>query len=699
MTWNNQNRAEKGAKITLLALYEKTIYQNEKNGFCIFRMTSEDTGIPKELGYGRDHKIHFSVIGYYLPAIRNSMLALTGAWEHSRYGLQFHVDSYTEVLPKTKSGIAAYLSSGLIKGIGKATADLIVARFGTDTLDVIEKDPKRLLEIKRISEKRLEQILDSYAGSKSMQEIMTFLGAYGVTLNKAKKIQEHFGSRSVDVIQHSPYLLCEISGFGFKTVDQIARNINFLPADPLRLENGILFILEEAKDGGDLFLMQDILLERAYVLLSEAVPKGEVTEAMIKNTFSDLCAYGKLHADGERIYLPQFFHFEEQTAKITAKLLSAKKRHSTKLEQYLQEVQKENGVLLSEKQAEAVQMCMENRFSIITGGPGTGKTTVLKSILAVYQRLHPGKEILLAAPTGRAARKMAESTGFPYASTLHAALNLTSDTADYEEVIIPADFVVVDEASMVDMRLAYYLLHSLGTGTKMLFVGDANQLPSVGVMIDNTRFARVMESFDMDEITLRDLELRESGDYERVICLCQDELLTEEKIIPFQQHPNTAPGVDTEQQIVKLAVFERHHHSGHVGIGFLGNFSLKCGAVASSIAHDSHNLIVAGDNDADMVLAGNTVRKNKGGLAFVANGKVMAEVALPVAGLMSTESAESVAEKMQALEDALKAHGVAEDSGIFMTLAFVSLPVIPKLRLNTYGIVDVAQQKIVPAVF
>jgi exodeoxyribonuclease V alpha subunit len=301
-----------------------------------------------------------------------------------------------------------------------------------------------------------------------------------IDLNKAKKIQEHFGSRSVDVIQHSPYLLCEISGFGFKTVDQIARNINFLPADPLRLENGILFILEEAKDSGDLFLMQDILLERAYVLLSETVPKGEVTEAMIKNTLSDLCAYGKLYADGERIYLPQFFHFEEQTAKITAKLLSAKKRHSAKLEQHLKEVQKENGVLLSEKQAEAVRMCMENRFSIITGGPGTGKTTVLKSILAVYQRLHPGKEILLAAPTGRAARKMAESTGFPYASTLHAALKLISDTAEYEEVIIPADFVVVDEASMVDMRLAYYLLHSLGTGTKVLFVGDANQLPSVG---------------------------------------------------------------------------------------------------------------------------------------------------------------------------------------------------------------------------
>lgn len=254
-----------------------------------------------------------------------------------------------------------------------------------------------------------------------------------------------------------------------------------------------------------------------------------------------------------------------------------------------------------------------------------------------------------------------------------------------------ADLIVVSDLEHFTVEQVYK------NGT--LVAERGKMLKPASLMIDNTRFARVMESFDMDEITLRDLELRESGDYERVICLRQDELLTEEKIIPFQQHPNTAPGVDTEQQIVKLAVFERHHHSGHVGIGFLGNFSLKCGAVASSIAHDSHNLIVAGDNDADMVLAGNTVRKNKGGLAFVANGQVMAEVALPVAGLMSTESAESVAEKMQALEDALKAHGVAEDSGIFMTLAFVSLPVIPKLRLNTYGIVDVEQQKIVPAVF
>lgn len=195
--------------------------------------------------------------------------------------MQFSVDNYTEVIPRTKSGIAAYLSSGLIKGIGKTTADLIVAKFGIDALDIIENDPKRLLEIKRITEKRLEQILDSYACSKGLKEIMTFLGSYGVTPNKAKKIQEHFGSRAIDVIQHSPYLLCEISGFGFKTVDEIARNINFQPADPLRLEGGISFVLEEAKDSGHLFLLKEDLLERAFTLLTERVPEGIIDEAIL----------------------------------------------------------------------------------------------------------------------------------------------------------------------------------------------------------------------------------------------------------------------------------------------------------------------------------------------------------------------------------------------------------------------------------
>lgn len=254
-----------------------------------------------------------------------------------------------------------------------------------------------------------------------------------------------------------------------------------------------------------------------------------------------------------------------------------------------------------------------------------------------------------------------------------------------------ADLIVVSNLEQFTVEQVY-------KGGSLVAEGGKVLKPSP-LVIDSTRFARVMDSFDMDEITMKDLELHKSGEHERVIRLIENELLTEEEIIPFRQYPGIAPGVDVAHKIVKLAVFERHHHSGHVGLGFLGNYSLQCGAVASIIAHDSHNLIVAGTNDADMVLAGNTVRKNKGGLAFVVNGRVIGELALPVAGLMSAESVEVVMENVQHLKDALRTHGIAEGIDPFMTLAFVSLPVIPKLRLNTYGIVDVKKQRIVPAVF
>ena len=254
-----------------------------------------------------------------------------------------------------------------------------------------------------------------------------------------------------------------------------------------------------------------------------------------------------------------------------------------------------------------------------------------------------------------------------------------------------ADLIVVSDLEHFTVESVYK--------NGALVAEEGKMLEPTQLSLREIGFERVLHSFDMEEITLDDLKLQTTGEWERVICLTPHELLTSEKIVPFQNHPGTAPGVDVEHQIVKLAVFERHHHSGHVGLGFLGNYGLQCGAVASSIAHDSHNLIVAGTNDADMVLAGNTVRKNKGGLAFVLNGRVVGELALPVAGLMSTETAEAVEEKLQALKAALKKAGISEEIDAFMTLSFVSLPVIPKLRLNTYGVVDVEQQTIVPAVF
>lgn len=254
-----------------------------------------------------------------------------------------------------------------------------------------------------------------------------------------------------------------------------------------------------------------------------------------------------------------------------------------------------------------------------------------------------------------------------------------------------ADLIVVSD-------LEHFTVEQVYKGGKLV-AENGRALHAAPLCLDTERFASVLDSFDMEPITLQDLELRQTGEWERVICLTPHELLTQEKILPFQTHPGTAPGVDVEQKIVKLAVFERHHRTGHVGLGFLGNYGLQCGAVASSIAHDSHNLIVAGTNDADMVLAGNTVRQNGGGLAFAANSRVIGQLPLPVAGLMSTESAESVEKTLRELKSALREYGISEEIDPFMTLAFVSLPVIPKLRLNTCGIVDVDRQTILPAVF
>ena len=467
----------------MIAQYEKTIYQSEKNGFCIMSMTSEDEDIPKEArsSYYNDGKIHFSVTGYYLPATKNVVLDLVGKWQRSKYGLQFVVDSYTEIIPKTDDGVIAYLSSGLFKGIGKATAEAIVNLFGHDTLNIIESQPKRLLEVKGISEKKLLDFTQAYEQSKGLRDILSFLGPYGVTVGKAKKIQEHFGSRSLDVIQNSPFLLCEISGFGFKTVDEIARKVNFKPADLLRIEGGIRYILEEASENGHLYLPKADLQKQAFILLSERVPENTFTEEIIRETYSEMCSWGKLAEDNGKVYLPDTLYQEEDTARVIAKMLKRKPTDFPDLDNYISSVQKNEEIKLSERQINAVKMCMKNPLSIITGGPGTGKTTVLKVILSVYQSLFPGKEILLAAPTGRAASKMAESTGYPNASTLHSALGIDGEIDEYEKsTVLSADFVIVDEASMVDMKLAYRLFNSIGSTTKVLLVGDVDQLPSVG---------------------------------------------------------------------------------------------------------------------------------------------------------------------------------------------------------------------------
>lgn len=467
----------------MIASYEKTIYKNEDNGFCILRMVSEEKGLfPKEALEqlnSRDDKIRFSVKGYYLPERANMMLELNGKWENSKYGLQYMVDSFREIIPKTKDGIAVYLSSGLIQGVGPATATLIVSKFGLDTLEVLEHEPERLLEVRGITQKKLDKIRQSFADSQSIRELMTFLSPYGISVNKAKKIQEAFGVNAVETIKNRPFALCEISGFGFLTVDEIARKINFQPDDPLRIEGAIMYVLEEGKDHGNVYLPESEVLKKALEMLNEKCEDTPVSESKIQKVYDLMQKKKTIISEHEQVYLPKLYLYEKETAKNIAALLCRKKIPED-CKKFLEEAQKENGIWLSEAQSQAVEMCMEHPFSIITGGPGTGKTTVLKVILAVYGKMFQGKEVLLAAPTGRAARKMSESTGYPNASTLHSALSLISDANEQDTTVLSADFIIVDEASMLDMQLAYYLFEALASGTKVLFVGDIDQLPSVG---------------------------------------------------------------------------------------------------------------------------------------------------------------------------------------------------------------------------
>ena len=254
-----------------------------------------------------------------------------------------------------------------------------------------------------------------------------------------------------------------------------------------------------------------------------------------------------------------------------------------------------------------------------------------------------------------------------------------------------ADLLVLSDLEQFTVEQVYKAGRLVAENGKALV-----ELPSVPEV---QRYPRVFDSFHCPELTPAHFALPCTGTTQRVICLAPHELLTTEELVPLRQHPGCAPGVDPGEKIVKLAVVERHRGTGHIGLGFLGNYGLRRGAVASSVAHDSHNLIVAGTNDADMALAANTVRRNHGGIAFVVNGAVLGEVPLPVAGLMSTENAETVDTKLRALKQALQQYCVAGDIDELMTLAFVSLPVIPKLRLTTRGVFDAEQQKYVPAMF
>lgn len=453
----------------------------------------------------KDKKVHFTAVGYRLPATDSIDLELEGKWQTTKYGVQLVVEHFAEIIPPSIDGIIGYLSSGLISGVSEITAKKITDKFGLDTLSIIENEPKRLSEIKGLSDKKIEKIVNSYAMNKDLRSIVSFLAPFGITLNKAVKIQEKFGNKAMEVLNERPFELCDISGFGFKTVDSIARKIKCKPNDKMRIKAAAKYLMSEYKSGGHVFAQQQELREKCFSLLNDGLTKDRVTSDEIRESLVELIRTKSLYNNNGRIYLPYMFNAEIEVAKKIAARVKADSITYPNLDSVVDNAQKRLGIILSDAQCEAVKMCFKNNISVITGGPGTGKTTVLKVIIDVYRTLTGKDDILLAAPTGKAAKRMAESSGTVTAQTIHSALGLRSDADEAEDV--DAGLVVIDEMSMVDLSIAYKLLQSLSDYSRLVLIGDADQLPSVGagnVLLD-------IISSEGVKVTTLDMVFRQKG--------------------------------------------------------------------------------------------------------------------------------------------------------------------------------------------
>ena len=468
----------------MLCRFDRAIFQSD-NGYCVFSYSTQDESVPKEArknSFFSDDKIHFNAVGYHLVSTNVVEVELDGNWEQSKHGLQLSVTTCRQIVPTDQAGVLAYLSSGIIKGVGPEIAKAIVARFGDKTMEVLEKNPQQLLSIRGIAKTKLKSIIASYEETKALSDLMIYLAPFGVSMKKAAMIKEEFGDQSLQIVKTDPFQLCKIKGFGFMTVDSIARKTKVSLKHPMRYAGAINYVLDEARVSGHLFLSVDETVGRCYDLLNSDCEAEVVSEEEIRQAISNERLESRIYVEGTRVYLSYERMCEVKAAKrIVSMILQEDFEEIYDLDEKIDQAEQTLKQKLAPSQRKAVKLCLSHPISIMTGGPGSGKTTTLRFILDIYKKEYPSNEILLAAPTGRASRRMAEQTGMS-ASTLHSALGLITDEESplNDTELLPADLIVVDEFSMVDMRLAYILLERIKPGAQLLIVGDADQLPSVG---------------------------------------------------------------------------------------------------------------------------------------------------------------------------------------------------------------------------
>lgn len=465
---------------------EKVIYKNEENGYAVFTVEG-DYG--EEIFVGTLHGIGE---GLYIIAEGEYV-------NHPQYDVQFKFTSYQLQMPEDMMGIERYLGSGIIKGIGEALAKRIVKKFKSDTLRIIEEEPERLAEIKGISERKARDIAASYLEKKEFQAVIIFLSEYGISVNLAMKIYNEYGNNVYEIIRGNPYKIAEdISGVGFKAADEIARKMGIAGDSVYRLRSAIVYVLNMAVREGHMYLPKTSLVRKAYELVNDDagwtldISAGGETVERIEEELMELAIEGRVvlkTIDEEPVvYSRVNYNLELGIARMLTDLQLRYEMPENELDEAIAAIEKDKNIVLDGLQRDAVKSAITAGVAVITGGPGTGKTTIINAIINYY--ISKGMEIKLCAPTGRAAKRMSESTGYP-AETIHRLLEFNGALDDDREDgrlkfaknganPLECDAIIVDEMSMVDCFIFNALLNAIMHGTRLILVGDVNQLPSVG---------------------------------------------------------------------------------------------------------------------------------------------------------------------------------------------------------------------------
>ena len=446
----------------LRCVVERITYQNPENGYSVLKV--------KVKGYSD----LVTLVGNLLEVPVGSVLLCRGEWKvDKRYGSQFVAATWEETMPATVYGIEKYLGSGLVKGIGPRFARAIVQRFGTETIDIIETEIERLYEVPNIGRKRVAKIRESWEKQKDIKNVMLFLQGYGVSTAYAAKIYREYGKESIDKVRENPYRLADdIWGIGFKTADGIAAKMGYEKEDPRRCRSGILYTLGQLSDEGHVYAGEEQLVKTAGQLL-------EAGETAIRDTLAGMLQAEDLILDKDAIYLPPFYHAECGTSRRLRDLAESTGRSLFDGLFDPSSLTAETGIEYDEVQLAAIRQAVTSKVMVLTGGPGTGKTTTTQGIIAALKKA--GLRVLLAAPTGRAAKRMSEATGME-AKTIHRLLeyNPQDGYKRNDENPLEGDALIVDECSMIDILLMNNLLKAVPVGMRLVFVGDIDQLPSVG---------------------------------------------------------------------------------------------------------------------------------------------------------------------------------------------------------------------------